>query len=374
MEAEKFARIAESLRQYRRAELREFDGDLDGDAVKKLYVDPLPGDAVLNSVLSSNTTFLLGRKGTGKSTVIARAQIELRSRQDSLSVYIDVKSLYDVFSASSLAVQAPVGHEIDSGVLRAHLLRKTFLGSALAELLKEIDVVSEQMSLWDRWIGAGRTYQDVRRQLGELRARLDKIELKDIELPILQAITRKCRRREQVEQGGASSVGSDAGIANAVPKMQMSASLSDFEKTLDDKEIYEDYSDIVLRSFPFTEILADIRSIVDSCGLKRLVIFFDDFSELGLIDQRLFVDVILAPLNNSSGELVKLKVAGYPGRVYYGKIDSTKVDTIALDFCDLYEDVEVQSMEKSAIDHLSRLLRSRFEAFGENVEEYFDER
>lgn len=373
MDQEKFLRIAESLRQYRRAELKDFDDELGGDAVGKLYVDPLPNQAILKSVLSSNTTFLLGRKGTGKSTVIARAQAELRKRQDTLSVYVDVKSLYDVFSMPSAASQGVVD-EVDPGVLRSHLLRKTFLGSILAELLKDVDAVCDQMSLWDRWVGTGRTYQDAKKKLNDLRGRVDKAELRPIELPILQVISKKFRQREQAEQGENRSVGLSGGINVSGPKAQSSASVSDFEKTLEDKEVYQEYSEIVLRSFPFSELLEEIRLILSSSGLKRLVIFFDDFSELGIVDQRLFVDVILAPLNNSSGELVKLKVAGYPGRVYYGKIDSTKVDTIALDFCDLYEDTEVQSMERSAINYLTRLVSCRFEAFGESASDYFDEK
>ena len=43
---------------------------------------------------------------------------------------------------------------------------------------------------------------------------------------------------------------------------------------------------------------------------------------------QIVVDTILAPLNNWSDELIKFKVAGYPGRVYYGKIDKTKIDEI----------------------------------------------
>src|SRR5262249_18746846 len=104
----------------------------------------------------------------------------------------------------------------------------------------------------------------------------------------------------------------------------------------------------------------------------RLIVFFDDFSELNYIDQRLFVDVVLSPLNNSSKEAVKLKIAGYPGRVYYGRIDPTKVDTISLDFAALYEAAEIQTMEQSAIDYVTRLLKTRFEAFGENLSDYFD--
>lgn len=70
MNLEKFSKIAESLRQYRRAELKDFEPETNGKPVDQLYVDPLPGEAVLKSVLSGNTTFLLGRKGTGKSTVL----------------------------------------------------------------------------------------------------------------------------------------------------------------------------------------------------------------------------------------------------------------------------------------------------------------
>ena len=72
MDLDKFSKISESLRQYRRAELRDFERDIGAKPIDQLYVDALPGNAVLNSVLSSNTTFLLGRKGTGKSTVFAK--------------------------------------------------------------------------------------------------------------------------------------------------------------------------------------------------------------------------------------------------------------------------------------------------------------
>jgi hypothetical protein len=42
MDPVKFARIAESLRQYRRAELKDFEEELGARPVDTLYVDPLP--------------------------------------------------------------------------------------------------------------------------------------------------------------------------------------------------------------------------------------------------------------------------------------------------------------------------------------------
>lgn len=377
MNQSKFSRIAESLRQYRRAELRDFMDEIGGNAVDTVYVDPLPGDAILTSVLSSNTTFLLGRKGTGKSTVFARAQSELRRRQDIISIYVDVKSLYDnMQSADVVATRAGEIH-LDPGIFRAHMLRKAFIGAALAEILKEVEKISEEMSLWDRWRGRAKPYSELKANIVRLQSRLKSVQLEDQELPVLQQIYTKWKTRTQNESGGSKAAGgaveAKASLAGGYVKAAVHATLSDFDKSLDDSELYNEYSDVVLRSFPFDSIIGEIRGLVDECGLSRLVVFCDDFSELSLVDQRLFVDIVLAPLNNSSNEAIKLKIAGYPGRVYYGKIDPSKVDTISLDFSSLYEASEVQMMEQAATDYSSRLLHSRFRAFGEDISEYFDE-
>lgn len=150
----KFSKIAESLRQYRRAELKDFESETGGKPVDQLYVDPLPGDAVLQSVLSSNTTFLLGRKGTGKSTVFARAQSVLRERKDIISLYIDVKSIYDVMDAIDATGVDLASHGISPTAYRSHMLRKVMLGKVIAELLKEIGAACERLSIWDRWTPA----------------------------------------------------------------------------------------------------------------------------------------------------------------------------------------------------------------------------
>ena len=87
-----FRDAAQSLKLYRRAELADDTGD---GLVEELYVDPLPDDHVLNTMLKPSTTFLVGRKGTGKSTVFQRAQHELRKRADVTSAYVDIKTVYE---------------------------------------------------------------------------------------------------------------------------------------------------------------------------------------------------------------------------------------------------------------------------------------
>src|SRR5258708_2438811 len=134
---DRFSKIAESLRQYRRAELSDFQADVGSNPIDLFYVDPLESDAVLKTVMLNNTTFLVGRKGTGKSTVFAKAQIELRKRPDALSIYVDVKSLHELLTSNEAAVHALQDASISEPVLRAHSLRKNFLAAFVADLIKE---------------------------------------------------------------------------------------------------------------------------------------------------------------------------------------------------------------------------------------------
>jgi hypothetical protein len=101
---------------------------------------------------------------------------------------------------------------------------------------------------------------------------------------------------------------------NAMPGLKTSTGIEAFDESISDSAIYEQYSDAVLRSFPFQELLGKIRELLAGVGIVRLFAFFDDFSELFWVDQKLFVDVVLAPLNNASDETIRLKVAGYPGK------------------------------------------------------------
>jgi len=372
LEQIRFKEVAESLRQYRRAELKDFEEQIGENPVNKIYVDPLPGDAVLNSILSSNTTFLLGRKGTGKSTVFTKAQILMREKKNIISIYLDIKSLYDVLPTYEYGNEVFEKEQISELVFKAHMIRKSLLGQVISELIKEITATCDQLSLIERWMGKKKHYDELIDSLETIRARVKNTRLESHEVPILQRITTQVRSKKQTES---SQTATSKGSIQATPKTiggSIEASLSDFDKLLDDNEVYNEYSDVVFKSYPFNEIIKEIQAILSESGLRKLVVFLDDFSELNFIDQRLFVDVILSPLNNSSNESVKLKVAGYPGRVYFGKIDPNKIDIISLDFSDLYETVEVQEMERSAIEYTTRLLDQRFKAFEIDIEDFFD--
>lgn len=87
-----FRDAVQSLKRYRRADIEDERGE---SLIEELYVDPLPNEHVLRTLAKENTTFIIGRKGTGKSTVFLRALHELRRKETALAVYIDIKTVHD---------------------------------------------------------------------------------------------------------------------------------------------------------------------------------------------------------------------------------------------------------------------------------------
>ena len=369
MDIKAFSTIAESLRQYRRADSRDYEGRVE-NPIETLYVDPLAGDAVLNTVLSPNTTYLVGRKGTGKSTVFARAQSEIRKSKDLLSVYVDVKALYDLITGNDTPVKLIDEEQVSESMLRSHLLRKHFLSSVVSDIIHEVEKASQALNLFKRWTGQKGKYEEALAALRSLAVRIKTVELTAEEIPILRVMTAKTRDREQNTERHQKAASAGGSVSPLHAAANARIGLDDLEEALSDQEVYSEYSDAVLRSFPFASLLEEIRNLIENVGIKRLIVFLDDFSELAWVDQHLFVDVVLSPLNNASMEAVKLKIAAYPGRIYYGRIDPSKVDTLYLDFAVLYKSADIQTAEQSAVDYTTRLLTARFGAFGQEIESY----
>lgn len=91
MNTEGFRKVAKSLSLYHRITEDKLWGDDNKNkkgAIEKLYVDLLPNNEILQSILEEKSTFLVGRKGTGKSTIFARAQYQIHKDKKNLSFYV----------------------------------------------------------------------------------------------------------------------------------------------------------------------------------------------------------------------------------------------------------------------------------------------
>ncbi|EJU9019861.1 hypothetical protein N5K62_003314, partial [Vibrio cholerae] len=89
---DEFYKAADSLKRFKRAEIKD---EQERSLIETLYTDLLPENQVFKMILSDNTTFLVGRKGTGKSTIILRLESEYRKKDDYLPCYIDTKTVFE---------------------------------------------------------------------------------------------------------------------------------------------------------------------------------------------------------------------------------------------------------------------------------------
>jgi Cdc6-like AAA superfamily ATPase len=362
-----FQAAAQSLKLYRRAELP--GSDAESGLVGELYVDPLPQEYVLQTVLKPNTTFLIGRKGTGKSTIFQRLQREIISIKSATSAYIDVKTLYE----SSQVDQALLDRLVEThrGVspddLQKLLLYKSFLKMVIDEIRSELKKRAES-TFWER---IKTTFSG---GLDELFGDLDELTRSVNEDRFASVISAKMVKR--VEKRGTraeAAVSSEVKVkmANA-PSAALSAGTSQSDEATEAQEL--EFADVLMRAFSIKEFLAELKALLGKLSIRHLYVLVDDFSELPVQAMELVVDALLAPLNNWSDEFVKFKVAAYPGRVYYGAIDRTKIDEVFLDLYRLYGSGDVSTMEDKAADFTRRLIERRLRYYADCGFEMFLDR
>jgi hypothetical protein len=369
-----FFSAVDSLKKYRRADLIDEKGNT---LINELYVDLLPNQQVFKNCLASNTTFLVGRKGTGKSTIILRLENEYRKKKDHVSCYLDTKTLFESAKSDFLSHDY-LTDKIPEKTLEKYLIERSFIQTILTEIIKELD--KQFQTTIDKVkgiLGFGKT-NEIQNKLKKL---LEKVQnndhLKNIELPIVSEVQRRLKSssegikekafKNQAELGGSASPVSQ----KAFSKINHTIENKTSNKHHDEWE--NEFSQIFLKVFQIKNIIQEINEILSSIKIKHLIVFLDDFSEIEESSLKRFVDVILSPLNNWSDEFIKFKIAAYPNRVHYGDIDKGKIDIIDLDFYNLYSEFDRNTMEERAIDFTKRLINSRISHFtNEPIEYYFD--
>ena len=365
-----FSKAVESLKKYRRADLLDENGN---SILDDLYVDLLPGNIVLEKCMLDNTTFLVGRKGTGKSTIFLKLENEYRNKKGFLPCYIDVKTLFE--SSQSQPINLPYLTEyFSSGVLEKYLLERTFLQNILEVIYKEID--RKHQSIWEKVrtniLGNGKN--EIKDCLEMLIKKINNNEaLREVEIPTLQQSQKRIKFESQKSTSyesrrGVNSVGVNFDGVNL--SGDLSASTNNAYNNGNEEE--SEFTDIFLKVFEIKKNIEQIKLLLKRMEIKHLIILLDDVSEIDKSALKVFIDTIVAPLNNWSDEFIKFKVAFYPNRMHYGDIDPGKIDVINLDFYNLYSEFDVNKMEENAIAFTKRLLENRFNYFTSGMEQYFD--
>ncbi len=358
---------AQSLKLYRRAELRSDEGD---ELVEQLYVDPLPNDHVLETMLRPNTTFLVGRKGTGKSTVFQRAQYELRQSRNVATAYVDIKSVFEssrIDADISELLQATNG-ALPPEALERLLLNRDFFLAILTAIREEIEKRNEG-SLWSRIRASlDRSAKEMFEGLDGLISSARRERFENV-LGVTTVERMKADSSTKVDE-----VSGKASLSANALKSGVAAEVGAGHSTETSAREESRQVDVLMRVFDLRGMINELRTVLNAGGVKHLYVFLDDFSELPESSMRIVVDALLAPLNNWSDELVKFKIAAYPTRIYYGTIDPSKIDTVNLDLFNLYGASDLAVMEEKAVDFTRRLVERRLAHYGVSgrVNDVFD--
>lgn len=368
-----FLKLVESLRKHQRAELFEGDENL----IEALYTDPFANDFVLKTMLQNQTTLLIGRKGTGKSTIINRFQHEIRKSKDKISLYIDVKSIYIQARESSPQINDTAYNILSAKEKEKYFIYLEFLKKVIEEIKKEINDAVFKSKISKLFFG-GKTEQEFQKEL-------DGIFKKESSFKDVTAF--HSIKRKEVQSNSESKETTKTLNVILSPKVEVSeknlagtlGSLS-YNSIQDDKNIDSElssieYSNILVRYFNIIELMNEIKSLLNTLNIKTVFICLDDASELEKDALETFIRTIVAPLNNSSEGFFRFKISFYPGRDVLPEIDRTKVETINLDYYNLYQSSGIDKVEDYAISYTKRLITRRFEQYyGKDVDlsDFFD--
>lgn len=357
----------ESLKRYNRYELKDEDNK---SLLKKVYVDPLPDNGVLNLALNDNTCFFVGRRGTGKSTIFLKAQELIRSTNDKLAIYLDIKSVFAQAQLSSLEVKKYTDALGEEGIntLNNYLLNKAFIAQFLTEVTTEI---SEHLKigLSQKLFTNRETYiDDARAQLMQWSEEvLTTDTYRDIALFVNAKFSEKDSFKKQSETAGSIEINGETcfSLSKVASKLGFNVKSRNSGIVAEESahELQKEYKEILTLYFDVKSLLGPIADVLRRAGFSKTYIFLDDFSEVEEFALKTLVDVLVAPLNNWSNDFYKYKIAAYPDRVYYGSIDKSKIDEVSIDFYDLYASKKISDLEQKAIDFTKRIFERRSGAF-----------
>ena len=187
----------------------------------------------------------------------------------------------------------------------------------------------------DKVLGAisGNTKEAIKGQLEELIQKVNCNEaFKNVEIPILQQIKKHKEVMNQKSETDSWEVGTNLSLQQSTLNSGVSGNLASSISNQDEVRISNECPEIYLKVFEIKDVIDEVKDILKKMQIHKLVVLLDDVSEIDGDALKMFVDTIVAPLNNWSEEFIRFKVAFYPSCVHYGNIDPGKIDIINLDF------------------------------------------
>ena len=265
-----FHAAAQSLKLYRRAEL-EHEGNKKS-LISSLYVDPLPSDHVIEVMLKPNTTFLIGRKGTGKSTIFQRVQHGLMERDTYAAAYVDIKTVFESSGTDPELLRRfedqPTA--LPPQTLERLLLYRAFLRAVINAIKEDLKTRLKE-SFWTR---IKNTFSGT---IDELFESLDSL-LDDAAADEFISVVgvKQTESKSTGEQTASSEVKAAASLQlSAKPGVELGGSMASYRETKSTDETLRQYLDAGFQ-YQGDDRSAQV-SLEDTAGIKHLYIFVERF-------------------------------------------------------------------------------------------------
>lgn len=345
--------LVESLKRHQRAELVN---DYNENLIEELYTDPYEGNSVLNAMLNDQTTLLIGRKGSGKSTIINRFQHEIRKTKDKISLYIDVRTIYSKSKNSSEIIDENVFTPEEQ---TRYFIYQNFISKVIEEIKEEIskNVFEKNKSFKQKIMNLLKDITPISEEnfITELDSILEKSingSFKDVTK--IKNLSRKCSHSEtEIDENTLGvTLNSTSVISGKISKEDTSL-ISEASK----------FSQIFKKEFEIVDFAEKIKKLLQKIEIKKVFICLDDCSELDQEALDMFVRTIVAPLHNDSNGFFRFKISFYPDRNTLPDIDRSKIDTYMLDYYHLYKSSGADKVEEQAISYVKRLIRQRIKYY-----------
>ena len=348
-----FRSAIETLKQYKRSHLT--DETTSTDLTKALYVDPKPGDATLAALKRPHHVLVLGRKGTGESTLFQRFQLDIREGGKDVSAYLDIKTLFAHAQLKNVQDAVGMGQSGANAQFALELcLWRSFITLLVADMIDELPKAKATgqgffANLFKRRPASDRSFTG----LSDIKRYIDQIDIEKFP-PIVRG---EVFDEEHIQTGGVVfdvNLSEQPGVRGGVRRNASQSTA--FQSLVKNKTV-------AMQQFRVDAFIDDLRKAMKAAGINQLHLIVDDFSELPEEAMQLFNACILEPFDNLAHDIVKFKIGVYPGRISLGNVDRNRFEIIYLDPHRLFSGVNTAERDGRAIEFVKRVVTNRITHF-----------
>ncbi|MBN1626600.1 MAG: hypothetical protein JW944_08745 [Deltaproteobacteria bacterium] len=264
------------------------------ERLSRYYVDYF---GYVRQIVGESDQLVVGRRGTGKTTLFYRALIECihswnpsiqsKAKPKTLAIYIDLSKCHTLTDTSP-----------NDFVEFEHVFVSELVDSIREELLRNWPSLNQEPGIFERIFSREETKR--KKDSSDALEKLSAIITSGIPRTNEETSPRKIRKKDTES----SSQGSQAGAVINENGPTISAKLSESASSQSEYEI--EITSSVRSRLSIADVLRVLGNLRDACNISHVIVLVDEFSSLSSDLQRRFSTLLRKMLGNHSGVYLKI--------------------------------------------------------------------